>query len=159
MEFIKNALFALVLTCTVLSDSTSANAHDIKFGDLIIHQPWAQESLMMADAASGYMIITNTGAVEDRLVKAAAVISKVTQIHTMRMDGDMIIMEELSQGIVIPAGASIDLKPMSAELMFMGLKGPVTEGEIFEGTLVFEKADSITVDFEVRGPTAGMNMD
>lgn len=158
MKLFKEIVFAASLTLGAAMALADAHAHEIKFGDLVIEHPWARQSSMGAQVAAGYMTIVNNGKQDDRLLSASAGISAIAQLHDMKMDGDVMKMAEMAGGIVIPAGGSAVLKPMSLHIMFMGLKAPVREGESFEATLTFEKAGSITVDFEVMAPTAGMNM-
>ena len=112
---------------------------------------------MAADVAAGFMTITNTGTQDDRLVKASSDISSSVQIHDMKMVGDVMKMEELPDGIVIPAGGSVKLKPKSLHIMFMGLKRQVIEGEEFSGTLTFEKAGTVNIDYEVAAPGGDMS--
>lgn len=66
-------------------------------------------------------------------------------------------MKELTDGLVIPAGGSVELKPGSFHIMFMDLKERPVEGTAFEGTLTFEKAGTVNVTYEVAAPNAGMN--
>lgn len=141
----------------VLASIAGVNAHEVKLGNLVIHHPWSRQSPMAAEVAAGFMTITNTGTEDDRLVKVTSAISKSAQIHDMKMVGDVMKMEELPDGIVIPAGGSVKLKPKSLHIMFMGLQQQVMEGEEFSGTLTFEKAGTVTVDYEVAAP--GGNMD
>jgi copper(I)-binding protein len=154
----KEIAFASALTIAAVLDLADARAHEIKVGDLVIHHPWARQSPMGANVAAGFMTITNTGKDDDRLVEADADISTMVQIHTMTMEGDIMKMAELPDGIAIPAGATVELKPRSLHIMFMGLKSPLKEGESFNGTLTFEKAGTVTIEYEVMPPTAGMNM-
>ncbi|MEO0946481.1 MAG: copper chaperone PCu(A)C, partial [Pseudomonadota bacterium] len=63
-------------------------------------------------------------------------------------------MREIDQGLPIPAGATVSLEPGGYHLMFMGLEGPLVEGERFEATLIFEKAGAMVVPFTIRGKTA-----
>ncbi len=60
-------------------------------------------------------------------------------------------MRELKAGLIIPPGGSVELKPGGNHLMFMDLKQPFKEGDKVTGKLVFEKAGTIEVTFEVRG--------
>jgi copper(I)-binding protein len=75
----------------------------------------------------------------------------------MKMDGDVMKMFELPEGISIPAGSTVELKPKSLHLMFMGLAKPPVEGEHFTATLTFEKAGTVEVQFDVLAPGAHMN--
>jgi len=157
MKHVKETAFAAALTLAAIFAFGHAEAHEVKLGDLVIHHPWSRQSPMAADVAAGFMTITNTGKQDDRLVKATSEISASVQIHDMKMVGDVMKMAELPDGLVIPAGATVKLKPKSLHLMFIGLKQPVMEGEEFTGTLTFEKAGTVTVDYEVAAPGGDMS--
>jgi periplasmic copper chaperone A len=159
MKCIREIAFASALTLASLFSLTDAIAHDtaIKLGDLVIEQPWSRQSPMAADVAAGFLKITNQGQEDDRLIKAETAISAMTQLHDMKMDGDVMKMFELPEGIPIPAGSTVELKPKSLHLMFMGLAKPPVEGEHFTATLTFEKAGTVEVQFDVMAPGAHMN--
>lgn len=157
MKLFKEIAFAAVLTMGALLGLADARAHEIKLSHLTIHHPWARQTPMKASVMAGFMVITNEGAEDDRLIKVTAEISKNVQLHEMKMDGDVMKMAELPEGIVIPAGGTVTLKPRSLHVMFMDVTTPTAEGEVFGGTLVFEKAGTVQVEFEVMSATAGMN--
>ncbi len=157
MFYSKNGFVSAVVACAALVGSTQAGAHEIKLGDLVIHHPWARQSPRAADVAAGFMIITNTGKDDDRLLKATASISPVVQLHAMKMVGDVMKMVELPEGILIPAGQTVELKPKSLHVMFTKLSSPVMEGEEIKGSLTFEKAGTVDITYEVTNPDAGMN--
>lgn len=157
MKLIKEITFASALSLAALFTLADAQAHEVKLGNLVIHHPWSRQSPMAADVAAGFMTITNTGTQDDRLVKASSDISSSVQIHDMKMVGDVMKMEELPDGIVIPAGGSVKLKPKSLHIMFLGLKRQVIEGEEFSGTLTFEKAGTVNIDYEVAAPGGDMS--
>jgi periplasmic copper chaperone A len=50
----------------------------------------------------------------------------------------------------------VTLEPASYHLMFLDLKRLLKEGETFPGTLMFEKAGTVSVTFEVIGTGAGV---
>ena len=157
MKLFKEITFAAALTLGAAFSLSDAQAHEIKIGDIVISHPWARQSPMGADVAAGFMTITNNGKEADRLVKATASVTPTVQLHEMKMEGDVMKMSEVPGGIVIPAGATVELKPKSLHVMFMGLKAPVKEGETITGTLTFEKAGTVDVDYDVMAPNAGMD--
>lgn len=157
MKLLKEIIFAAALSFGALAGLAETHAHEIKVGDIVIDHPWSRQSPMAADVGAGFMRITNTGAADDRLVKVESPVSKTVQLHDMKMDGDVMKMAEVPGGIAIPAGATVELKPKSLHLMFMGLNAQLREGEEFRATLTFEKAGTVEVDFEVMGPGAHMN--
>jgi hypothetical protein len=159
MRLLKEITFAAALTGAAILASPWAGAHDteIKLGNLVIEQPWSRQSPMASDVAAGFLRITNNGPEDDRLVKAETQISAMTQLHDMKMEGDVMKMFELPEGIPIPAGSTVELKPKSLHLMFMELAKPPVEGEHFTATLTFEKAGAVEVTFDVVAPGAHMN--
>ena len=156
MRLIMEIAFAAALTIASLVDATVGHAQEIKAGNLVIGHPWSRQSPMGGSVAAGFMTIQNTGADDDRLLKATAEITSNVQIHTMKMDGDVMKMVEMPDGIPIPAGQTVELKPKSLHVMFMGLASPVMEGQEIKGTLVFEKAGTVEIEYEVMAPNAGM---
>lgn len=139
--------FAAALTIAALSP---AAAHEIKAGDLTIVHPWTRATPAGAKVAGGFLKIVNTGTTDDRLVSATADIAESVQLHEMKMVGDVMEMSEVAGGIPVPAGATVELKPKSLHLMFMGLKSAPTPGGVFQGTLTFEKAGVVNVEFAVE---------
>lgn len=157
MKLLKEIVFASTLSLLALLNVQKAHAHETKVGDITIQHPWARQSPMKATVAAGFMIITNAGKEDDRLVKATAEITTNVQLHDMKMDGDVMKMFELKGGIVIPAGKTVELKPKSMHVMFMDLKAVPVKGQMFRGKLTFEKAGTVDVEYEVTNPDAGMN--
>ena len=157
MKLIKEITFAAVLTLGAVFSFADAQAHEVKIGDIVISHPWVRQSPMGAEVAAGFMTITNNGKEADRLVKATASITPTVQLHEMKMQGDVMKMSEVPGGIVIPPGATVELKPKSLHVMFMNLKAPVKEGETITGTLTFEKAGTVSVDYEVTAPGGDMS--
>jgi copper(I)-binding protein len=157
MRIIRKFAFVSALALASFHNAASGFAHDVKLGDLVIGQPWSRQSPMAADVAAGFLVITNQGKADDRLLRATAEITPVVQLHDMKMVGDLMKMVELPEGIPIPAGAKVELKPKSLHIMFIDIESQPEAGGIFKGTLTFEKAGTVDVEFEVRPPNAGMN--
>jgi periplasmic copper chaperone A len=154
MRPLNHITFAVALTLGALAASGIGHAHEVTIGNLVISHPWSRQSPMKADVAAGYLTVKNTGSEDDRLLKATAEITQKVQLHDMKMENDVMKMFELPSGIAIPAGQTVELKPKSLHVMFMDLKSQVIEGEQIKGTLVFEKAGTVAVDFEVMAPMA-----
>jgi copper(I)-binding protein len=157
MKLIKEIAFASALTLASLMAMPSAFAHEIKFGDLVISHPWSRQSPMGADVSAGFLKITNNGAADDKLVSGTAEIAPVVQIHDMKMDGDMMKMFEIEGGLVIPAGQTVELKPKAKHIMFMKVAKQPAVDTSFKGTLTFEKAGTVEIEYEVVDPQATMD--
>ncbi|MFN3525260.1 MAG: copper chaperone PCu(A)C [Paracoccus sp. (in: a-proteobacteria)] len=119
-------------------------------GDLTIAAPYSRATLPNAPVAGGFMTITNAGSTDDRLITAASEIAGRVEIHEMSINGDIMTMRELAQGLPIPAGETVALQPGGYHLMFMRLTGPLVEGETVEVKLSFEAAGDVTVPMSVQ---------
>ncbi|GLQ54407.1 copper chaperone PCu(A)C [Devosia nitrariae] len=118
--------------------------HDILvLGDIEIANAFARATLPNAPVGGGFMTITNTGAEDDRLIGAAADVAGDAQIHEMALDGDIMKMRALEDGIALPAGETVTLAPGGLHIMFMGIEQPFVEGECVEVRLTFEKAGEV----------------
>lgn len=131
----------------------SALAHEYTIGDLVIDHPVTRATPANAPVSGGYMVIRNTGDQADRLIGGSAPFAGMVEIHEMAMDGDVMKMRELDGGLEIPAGGEVMLKPGGYHVMFMQLNERLVEGAEYDGTLVFEKAGTVDVTFNVEGLT------
>ena len=100
---------------------------------------------------AGYVSIRNTGTASDRLIGGSAEVGKRFEIHAMEMNQGVMKMREVKGGLEIKPGETIDLKPGGLHLMFVDLARPLLQGERVKGTLVFEKAGKVQVEFQVQG--------
>jgi copper(I)-binding protein len=148
-------LFALTSTCF---------AHDYTAGPLHIDHPWSRTVPKGANVAVGYLEIKNTGTAPDRLIGGSSEIAGRFEIHEMTMQDGVMKMRPVEGGVEIAPGQSIKLAPSGYHLMFLDLKTPPVQGKFFRGTLVFEKAGKVDVEFDVEGMglpggDTGMQMD
>lgn len=146
------AVFALAATAAFSAPSL---AGDAKVGDLTLENPFSRATPATARAGAGFLTIRNHGAAPDRLVAVSCDCAEASEIHEMAMDGNVMRMRELPDGLPIPAGGAAELKPGGYHLMFIGLKAPFEEGQSVKATLTFEKAGSVDVMFDV-GPLGAM---
>jgi copper(I)-binding protein len=126
-----------------------------RLGDLTISEAYSRATLPNAPVGGGFLTITNTGAEEDRLIGASSEAAGHMEVHEMAMQGEVMRMRQLPDGLPIPSGETVVLKPGGYHLMLMELKRPLVEGETVPVTLTFEKAGSIEIPFAVRAPNAG----
>ena len=61
-------------------------------------------------------------------------------------------MRELADGIPLPAGAEVALKPGGNHLMLMDLRAPLRQGASVPVVLVFERAGRVEVELKVEPP-------
>jgi periplasmic copper chaperone A len=130
--------------------ASSADAYDYKVGSIEIDRPWSRAVPKGATVAAGYLTIRNTGSEPDRLVSGSTPVAGKFEIHEMSMDNGIMRMRPVPDGVVIKPGETVELKPQSFHIMMMGLKQPIEKGKPFKGSLVFEKAGAVDVDFSVE---------
>jgi copper(I)-binding protein len=123
----------------------------------VIEAPWTRAT--PGKVGAGYLKITNNGKEADRLIGGSAEIAKDFEVHEMSMSGDVMKMRRLEKGLEIKPGASVELKPSSYHIMLIGLARPLKVDEAIKGTLVFERAGKVAVEYVVRPlgaqPTSG----
>ena len=136
----------------LLGASSLASAHGYKAGALEVGHPWSRATPPGAKVAAGYLSIKNNGDTADRLVAVSSAISDKGELHQMSVDptSGVMTMRPVEGGIEIPAGETVTLEPGNYHLMFVGLKQPAKQGERFKGTLTFEHAGSVEVDYAVE---------
>ncbi len=131
--------------------SVVALAHDFTVGPLKIDHPWTRATPGGAKVAGGYLTIQNSGSAPDRLIGGASDVAGRIEIHEMAVKDGIMTMRPLDAGLEIKPGAKAELKPGGYHIMFMELKRPLKEGEAVKGTLQFEKAGTVAVEFAVQG--------
>lgn len=141
------AVFAAAL---IFVPAQSVFAHEFKIGSIEIEHPWTRATPPGAAVGGGYVEITNDGDTADRLVSATADIAGRVEIHEMKVEDGVMKMAPLPDGVPIPAHETVKLAPGGYHIMFMQLKGPLKKGEKIPGTLTFEKAGTVKVEFAVE---------
>lgn len=130
------------------------------FAEIVITDPYARSSGPLAKAGAAFMMIENTGAEDDRLIAAKSDIAVRVELHTHKDMGEGVMrMMEVEEGFPVPAGGAHMLQRGGDHVMFMGLKGPMEQGETVAVTLTFEKAGDMVVEIPVdldRQPRHGM---
>jgi hypothetical protein len=143
-------LFAAVLALAASTAPAQDHKIDYKIGALEIAQPWTRATPKGASVAGGYLKITNTGQTADRLTGASSPAAARVEIHQMAMTGGTMQMRPLPGGLAIKPGETVELKPGSYHIMFMNLKQPFEKGQRIKGTLTFEKAGPVEVEYVVE---------
>jgi copper(I)-binding protein len=142
----KSVLLAAILALA----ASAATAHEYKAGSLQIQHPWSRATPKGATVAGGYMKIVNTGSTPDRLIGGSTAAAPKFEIHEMSMEGGVMKMRMLPKGIEIKPGQTVELKPGGYHLMFVGITAPLEQGKRVKGTLEFEKAGKIEVEYAVE---------
>ncbi|WP_421723632.1 copper chaperone PCu(A)C [Bauldia sp.] len=143
----------MLAAATLLAALQTAAADMVVSGTLEIHEPWTRATPPAARAGGGFLIIRNTGETADRLVGGTSPAGTV-EIHTMEITDGVMKMRELPDGLEIPAGETVQLKPGGHHIMFVDLPGPIEQGAPISVTLMFAKAGEVDVEMTVSPPGA-----
>ncbi len=95
------------------------------------------------DVSAAYMSIENPTETSVRLVGGSTPYAEMVQIHETIMENEVMKMRQLEDGLVIPAGQTVQLKPGSDHVMLLGLKFPLVDGQAISLTLTFEHTDAV----------------
>ena len=152
--------FAVLFASAFMLFAGAAQAHEYKIGTLDIGHPWTRATPKGATVAGAYLKITNKGQAADRLTAVSSEAAGRVEIHEMAMAGGTMKMRPLKAGIEIKPGETVEFKPGSYHIMMMDLKQPFEQGKRVKGTLTFEKAGTVDVEFAVdalgaQTPTMG----
>ncbi len=128
-----------------------------KAGDLELTAGFTKAMLPGQPVGGGFVVIKNTGSTDDVLVAAASDVADHVELHEMAMENDVMKMRPVKDGIPVPAGATVELKPGGLHMMFMGVKEPFVEGGTVKVTLTFKNAGSVDLVLPV-GPAAPKKM-
>ncbi|MBI1405390.1 MAG: copper chaperone PCu(A)C [Caulobacter sp.] len=121
---------------------------------IMIAHNWARPAAAGGNTA-GYFHIRNDGGAADQLLSVESPIAAKVQIHQSKMDGGVMKMAPLADGVEIPAGSDIEFNPGGMHVMFIGLTGPLKAGDKVPVTLVFRDSGRIAVELPVQTTPAG----
>lgn len=126
-------------------------------GTLAVEGGWSRATAEGAKVAAGYLTIKNTGSAADTLVSVETPVSEKGEIHDMTMTDGVMRMRRLADGLEIPAGGSVELKPGGMHLMLIDLKSQLVAGETVPVKLTFKSGAVIELKLPIRalGSTSG----
>ena len=119
-------------------------------GTVTVADAWCRPTPNGAKVGGCY--VTLTAGSDDRLLSVSTALAESAQIHEMKMADGVMSMGELKEGLPLPAGQKVELKPGSTHIMLMGLRDPLVDGGVASFTLTFEKAPAIGVHAAVKQP-------
>ena len=143
-----NKLNTLILAACLLA-GTAAQAQTT------VKDAWIRGTVPQQKATGLFAQITSR--TEGRLVSVSSPVAGVVEIHEMAMEGNVMKMRALPDGLALPAGKAVDLKPGGYHVMLMGLKQQLKEGEAVPVTLVIEGKDGRKESVELKAPVRALN--
>lgn len=121
---------------------------------VIVKDPWVRATVPAMKATGAFMQITS--ARDARLVEVKSPVAGIIEIHEMAMDKDVMKMRALPDGLDLPAGKAVELKPGGYHVMLMDLKQQMKEGDTVAVTLVIEGKDKKRSNIEIKAPVKAL---
>ena len=131
------------------SSGASASPASSTAGGIAVSGAWARAAALGGTSAA-YLTIDNAGSSADRLLSVSTPAAGSTQVHETTSDPSGMTGMQPVDGIDVPAGGQVQLKPGGYHIMLMDLTKALTAGETVQLTLVFQKAGPVVVTAEVR---------
>jgi periplasmic copper chaperone A len=139
---------ALVSTLAAVLASTPAWAQTAA---VKVEGAWARASVQGQKATGAFMRLTaQDGA---RLVRAESPAAGITEVHEMKMEGDIMKMRAVP-ALDLPAGKTVELKPGGYHVMLLDLKAPLAKDTSVPLTLVFQDAKGAESKLNLNVPVA-----
>lgn len=136
----------IVIACLA---SAGATAADYRADAIEIISPWSRATPKGASTGIGYLTIKNTGTTPDRLIGGSVDVAASFELHSMVMENGVAKMRELHD-VEIRPGQTIEFKPGGSHAMFVDLKRPLAKGDRVSGTLTFERAGKVQIEYSVE---------
>jgi len=139
MKFSKQLITAALTTvCAV-----SAFAQNVT-----ITNAWARATVQGQKATGAFMTLTAKD--NAKLVGVSSPVAGVAEIHEMKVEKDVMKMAALPNGLDLPAGKAVELKPGGYHVMLMDLKAPLTKDSTVPVTLTFQDAKGVKSNLELK---------
>ena len=119
-------------------------------------QPWARATAPQQKVGGAYVTLTSPA--NDALIGGSSPVAGRVEVHEMRMDGTIMRMRELPDGLSLPAGQAVALTPGGFHIMLMDLKQPLVAGADRAGATALPhrtSAGSAAQDRADRGAGSG----
>jgi copper(I)-binding protein len=137
----------LLFSFAMASASLGASAQTV------VKDAWVRGTVAQQKATGMFAKITSTAG--GKLVSASSPAAGMVEVHEMSMDGNVMRMRAVN-GLDLPAGKTVELKPGGYHLMMMDLKQPFAEGSSVSVTLVIEGPDGKRESVEVKAPVRAL---
>ena len=137
--------FTFLISLTLVSLAASAQ--------VTVSEPWVRATVPQQKATGAFMKLQSTQ--DAKLISAKSPAAGIVEVHEMAMDGGVMKMRAI-EGLALPTGTAVELKPGGYHVMLMDLKSQVKEGDAVPLTLTFETKDGKRQTLEVKATARTM---
>ena len=150
MITIKSIALTAVSTAAIALFSLNIQAQTA--ADVKIEGAWIRTAVAGQSGTGGFMSLTSP--VNMRLVAVSTPVAKIGEVHEMKMEGQIMKMAELKNGLELPAGKTVELKPGGFHIMLLDLKQSLKADFQVPVTLTFANAKGEQSKVDIKVPVA-----
>ncbi|MFT6084816.1 MAG: copper(I)-binding protein [Glaciecola sp.] len=149
-------LFAFFISVILLANSANLCAHEHEHeqakGKVTVENAWARATFALAKTGAVYLSIDNQSKNDIKLLSVSVdpSVASDAQLHEILMQDEMMLMREAEDGFEISAGSSLEFLTGGKHIMLVDLEKPLSRGENFVLSLIFEKNKVMRVPIEVK---------
>jgi copper(I)-binding protein len=129
-------------------------AAQVAVAEVTVKDAWVRATVAQQKATGAFMTLQSS--VDARVVAASSPIAGIAEIHEMKLENNVMKMRAVD-GLELPAGKAVELKPGSFHVMLQDLKSQVKEGDEVLLQLTVEgkdkKRETVEIKAKVRGLT------
>ncbi len=114
-----------------------------------VKDAWVRATVPGQKGTGAFMKITSKAGT--RLIGASSPLAGVTEVHEMKMEGDVMRMRALP-ALDLPAGKTVELKSGGYHLMLQDLKQDLPKGSTVPLTLLFKDSKGVQSRVELKLP-------
>ncbi|MBT8472593.1 MAG: copper chaperone PCu(A)C [Marinicaulis sp.] len=148
-----NALAAIALSACGDTENSSASYETAQSAcpanEIGVSDAWVRPARAGQPTTAAYFSICNGGE-ETSLVSAAYDGADAVELHHTAMSDDAVASMEKSDGVLLPAGETVQFAPGGRHVMLIGVKDAIAEGSDPLITLTFANGEKLNLVFEVR---------
>ena len=115
-----------------------------------VQNAWVRATVPGQKATGAFMGLLSAKGL--RLKSVTTPVAGLAQVHEMHLEGNIMRMHAMENGLELPAGTLVELKPGGYHLMLMDLKAPLPKDSNIELTLVFVDAKGVEIRRELTLP-------
>ena len=149
----------VLLVAPVFLAAACAGEGGGKSSRITLADPWARAMPFLAEEGEAgvnsavYLRIRNEGSAPDRLLGGETSAAGAVEIHESFLEGEIMRMRAVD-GLEIPAGAVVELRPGGLHVMLLDLQEPLLAGEELGLTLHFQEAGALETTVPIRAPAS-----
>lgn len=143
----KTMLTAAALATALFATACGSDSETTSADSLVVTDAWVKAA--DSGMTGAFAELENTSSSDIHIVGASSPNSSVTELHEMAgSGGTTMVMQEMADGLTIPAESTHSLEPGGDHLMLMDVTEPIRPGS--EVTFVLEFADGTTQEFTAQ---------